>query len=62
MPDECFCSLTVEDAVREAARLPAGPRGDAFLDVVWQLSEVMPELRDCSGWRWAAVIVDRALT
>jgi hypothetical protein len=62
MPDERFCSLPVEDAMREAARLLAVPRGDASLDVVWQLSEVMPELHDLSGWRRAAMIADRALT
>lgn len=35
--------------MRETSCLPAAPRGDAFLDVGWQLPEVMPKLYDRSG-------------
>jgi len=44
--------------MREAARLPTGPRGDAFLDIVRQLPKIMPKLHDRSGYQMLVSILD----
>jgi len=36
--DERLGAVLVEQSMAKASRLPAGPRGNALVDVLWQLS------------------------
>ena len=56
--DECLGTAFVEQAMREAARRPAGPRGDALFDVLRQLLQVVPKLHNSSGRTLHVPIVD----
>ena len=55
--DEGFGTALVKQPMREAAPPPAGPRGDALLDVFRQLSQVVPKLNDSSGWTLLVAII-----
>ena len=58
-PDKRLSAALVEQAMREAARRPASPRGDALCDVLRQLSQVVPELHDSFGRTSRVPRVDR---
>jgi hypothetical protein len=46
--DKFSRTVLIEQSVGEALSLPMHPRGDTFLDVARQLTEVVPELQDRS--------------